>query len=80
MEALSPGKTQVLYFKDFIYLFLERGREGKREGEEHQCVIAFHVSPTGDLASNPGMCPDWKSNQGPFGSQAGSSLYILTLF
>ena len=25
---------------------------------------------TGDLACNPGMCPDWESNQWPFGSQA----------
>ena len=22
-----------------------------------------------DLAHNPGMCPDWESNQRPFGSQ-----------
>ena len=51
------------FFKDFIYLFLERGREGEREGEKHQCVVASWVSPTGDLAHNPGMCPDWESNQ-----------------
>ena len=25
---------------------------------------------TGDLAQNPDMCPDWESNQQPFGSQA----------
>ena len=25
---------------------------------------------TGDLAHNPGMCPDWESNQWPFGLQA----------
>ena len=24
----------------------------------------------GDLAHNPGMCPDWESNQQPFGLQA----------
>ena len=54
----------------FIYLFREKGKEGEREGEKHQCVIAPHVSPTGDLARNPGMCPDWESNQQPFGSQA----------
>ena len=28
--------------------------------------------PTGDPAHNPGMCPDWESNQRSFGSQAGS--------
>ena len=27
---------------------------------------------TGDPACNPGMCPDWESNQRPFGSQAGT--------
>ena len=26
-------------------------------------------APTRDLACNPGMCPDWEFNQGPFGSQ-----------
>ena len=25
--------------------------------------------PTGDLAHNPGMCPDWELNWQPFGSQ-----------
>ena len=40
----------------FMYLFLERG-EG-REGEKHQCVVASHAPPTGDLAPNTGMCPD----------------------
>ena len=58
--------------KDFIYLFLERGREGVREGEKHQCVVASHTPPTGDLACNPGMCPDWESNWQPFGLQAAS--------
>ena len=28
------------------------------------------MTPTVDLACNPGMGPDWESNQGPFGSQA----------
>ena len=33
------------------------------------CGCLLH-SPLGDLARNPGMCPDWESNQRPFGSQA----------
>ena len=49
-----------VYFKDFIYLFLERGEGGEREGEKHQCVIASCAPPTGDLAHNPGLCPDWE--------------------
>ena len=56
--------------KKNIYLFLERGREGK-EGEK-QCVVASHMPPTGGLAHNPGMCPEWESNRGPSGSQAGT--------
>ena len=60
MGSVSP---QDACLKIFIYLFLERGREGKRQGEKHQCVIASHVPPTGDLACDPGMCPDWESNR-----------------
>ena len=45
---------------------------GEREGEKHQCVVASHAPLTGDLASNPGMCPDWEWNQWPFGSETGT--------
>ena len=57
------------FFKDFIDLYLERGEGREKEREKHQCVVASHVAPTRDLACNPGMCPDWASNQWPFGSQ-----------
>ena len=43
---------------------------GGREREKHQCVVAFHMPPTGGLAHNPDMCPDWGSKGRPFGSQA----------
>ena len=46
----------------FIYL-LEKGREGERQREKHQCVVVSQEPPTGDLACNPGMCPDWELNQ-----------------
>ena len=29
-----------------------------------------HAPLAGDLARNPGMCPDWELNQQPFDSQA----------
>ena len=61
------GRTLTLYlFKDFVYLFSQRGerkifrerrREGKREGDRHPSVSS-HRPPTGDPARNPGMCPD----------------------
>ena len=57
---------------NFIYLVLERGEGKEKDGEKHQCVVASHVLPTGDLACNPGMCPDWEWNWQPFGSKAGT--------
>ena len=59
-----------VFYKDFIYLFFrERRREGEREGEKHRCAVAPHLPPTGDLARNPGTCPDWNLNRQHFGSQ-----------
>ena len=56
LTSLSFQHIQIFFHTDFIYLFLERGREGQREGEKHQCVIASHRTLIGDLAHNPGMC------------------------
>ena len=54
----------------YLFIFREWEREGERRGEKHQCVVASRTPPTGDLACNPGMCPDWELNQRLFGSQA----------
>ena len=59
-----------LFREFYLFIFRQRGREGEREGEKHQCVVASCVPPTGDLAHNPGTCPDWELNQWLFGSQA----------
>ena len=56
----------------YLLIFRERGREGEREGEKLQYVVASRVPPTGDLAHNPGMCPVWESNPRPFDSQVGT--------
>ena len=68
------GSELLGFFKKYFYLliFRERGREEEREGEKCQCVVASRAPPTGDLACNPSMRPDWESNQQPFGSQAGT--------
>ena len=63
--------ADVFFFLRF-HLFLERGEGRGREGEKHQCMVAFHVLPTGDLARSPGLCPDWESNERPFASQSGA--------
>ena len=67
-------EMSLRFFEKRFYLFfvLERGREEERDGEKHQCVVASHMPPTGDLAHNPGMCPDWELNYQPSGSQAGT--------
>ena len=62
----------MLFLKILFVSFRDRGREGEGKGEKHQCVVASHAPTTGDLACNPGMCPDWELNQRPFGSQAGA--------
>ena len=57
-------------FLDFIYFFRERGwKREEREGNIN-VWLPCTSAPTGDLALNPGMCPDWELNQRPFGSQA----------
>ena len=39
------------FFKRFyLFIFRERGKQGEREGEKHQCVVASHTPPTGDPA------------------------------
>ena len=45
------------FLKIFIYLILERGREGENEEEKHQCVVVSHAPLTGDLAHSSGMFP-----------------------
>ena len=35
------------FFKQILFIFRERGREGEREGEKHQCVVASHTPPEG---------------------------------
>ena len=58
------------FFFLWFYLFLEG--KGRRKGEKHRCLVACHAPPTGDLACNSDMCPEWESNQRPFCSQADS--------
>ena len=55
------------FFRFYLFIFRERRKEGEREGEKHQCVVSSHAPPTGDLAHNIGMCPDWESNWQPVG-------------
>ena len=61
--TLTPNS----FFLRFMYLFLERGegRENERERNINvrEISIASHMPPPGDLACNPGVCPDQESNR-----------------
>ena len=61
------------FYQEFLkrfYLFIFRERKERRmRGRETSMWESSHVSPTGDLAHNPGMCPDQKSNRQPLGSK-----------
>ena len=74
LYSLSDMSHQIFFLRLYLF-FRERGREGKRQGEKHQCVVASHVAchwGPGLVAGNPGMCPDWELNQQPCGSEAGA--------
>ena len=59
----------IIIIKDFICLFLERGRKGGREPSMHGCLS---YTPHWESGLCPGMCPDWESNEWPSGSQVGT--------
>ena len=60
----------IFFKRDFI--FTERGSEREREERNISVWLPLTCPLLGDLACNPGMCPDWESNQRPFGLQARS--------
>ena len=35
----------IFFLKKYLFIFRERRREGEREGEKHQCVVASLVRP-----------------------------------
>ena len=58
--GLATSKTEKKqFFRIYLFIFRERGREGEIEGEKHQGAVASHMPCTGDLACNPGRFPDW---------------------
>ena len=69
---MSHDGVELFFKKRIFYLFIyrERAREGERE--KHWCVrlIASRTPSSGDLACNPGMCPDQDSNRQLFGLPA----------
>ena len=59
------------FFKDiFKFIFETEGKGGRKRGRETSMCGGLLCAPSGDLAPNPGMCPDWELNQQLFGLQA----------
>ena len=63
------------FLKLLFYLVLEEGTE--KEDEKCQCARDT-LTPTRDLACNPGMCPKWDLNQQSFSFQASAQLTPLS--
>ena len=51
------------FFKKRLYLILDGGEEREKERERNINVWLYLCGPIGDLACNPGTCPDWELNQ-----------------
>ena len=56
-HCLEHRRRSNLFFflRFYLFIFRERGREGEREEEKHQCVVASCTPPTGELATTQ-MC------------------------
>ena len=77
IHVVACDRISFLKKRFYLFIFRERGKKGEGKGEiihvrkKHR-LVASRTPPTGDLACIPGMCPDWESNQRPFGSHAGA--------
>ena len=47
IECQALWILPFFFFLKILFIFREQKREGEREGEKHQCVVAFDVPPTG---------------------------------
>ena len=55
-----PGVESCEFFFFFfkiLFIYFQREGKGGRKREKHQCVVASHVVPTGDLAQQPRHVP-----------------------
>ena len=40
------GRRIRIFYRLYLFMFRDRGREGERKGEKHPCVVASHVPVT----------------------------------
>ena len=68
-DAKKQSDLRYVFLRILVsYFFRERGREGEREGEKHQCLVASHMPSlgtwtetqacalTGNQTSDPLVC------------------------
>ena len=63
LEGDQISFFRIYFFLKKIYLVLERGEGREKERERNIMCGCLSRTPTGDLACNPGMCPDGESNR-----------------
>ena len=63
----TQSQLNLIIFLETLFNF-----EGEGKGGRETLFEGYIMPPTGGLAHNPGMCPDWESNQRPFVFQAGT--------
>ena len=84
MISFSLEIISGLYIKNdfFSRFYLINFREKGREEEKHQCMVASHAPPTGGLARNPGMCPDWEllGAQSTEPHQPGRFIFFMSVY
>ena len=68
LNYLLKGPIFNWFILSRFYLFIFReGKGGRKRGIETSMCGCLLCTPTEDLAHKRGLCPDWKSNQRPFG-------------
>ena len=63
MKIILMVVLKILFLKILFIYFLERGKGREKDRERNSNVWLPHAPHTGDLAHNPGMCPEWESNR-----------------
>ena len=77
-EAKGSHITRKGFFFLRFYLLIFRERGGRKRGRETSMCeryidrLSLARPQLGTWLATQGMCPDWESNQQPFGSQAGT--------
>ena len=66
-ECLSHLPPKAVFFLKILFIYFQREGKGERTGRREismcGCLSSRPPPATGDLDCNPGMCPDWESNQ-----------------